>query len=893
MARIEGSTAYEALQQRVAEEKLSITWVLGLPRGGTTAVERFVFESLAFDGNVNEPSLCAAPLREEEGMSERAMHENRLAHEEATFGQVLTEVQRLERQAALRVGEGEIQRMGGNTGHGHRQLRIVTKEVSNKVLPWMVSRWCGLAHVVLVVVRNPLLQLESRLKSILDRIGSGALAPWGLQEDFKAADMRIHGKPLVHVDAQCLVSGGTWRDVWSGMCKRRDYSELSDGVVRLSTLHPFCAARENQDAMLAADGHPAPALPLHLNDFATLSFSVAERMFDWRLGWLPLTQQLRALESQCRHGAADADARKAKVPWHLVDFSSFQMDPEGALAPLIDRLACCWKLDSPMSARRTVQERTVPSCSQRLVTPISECSREDCKRECHGNERERMHDDGGNGLKMFVEEDFHLFTVRGEDSVFSSGDWDAWYGKPCFTKVQHAREVEPVNKSPIQPIQLPAFLRGPRLADALLAYQAALAMPQAIDGPPPATRLPYLGVDPLHDLMCDPHRPPDLSSQHLLSTISPARTHHTTPWVGAGLRQRKSVAWTQRAPVVEMEGWGWDGMGGQSSRRVRLALREVWRVGIEIVECVVAGVMLAGCMAMAMVTSVLPRHRGRWSESVGRARGQHGVAGGEMLEPPGSCWVSTAFRVMPKTPTLSVVIPVYNEEACLATCLAALAQHASLPGLEVVIVDGGSADASIALVKRITRTEVFQRIPVKVVTSKGGRGVALERGVAESRACTLLLLHADMVMPSAFDALVVDTLNNCPDVALCTFSFQLNRSQLEQASLPGLWLLERAAALRTRWLGLPFGDQGLAVTRQTLSKAGGVSPMPILEDFELVLRLRSRGIVRCLPQPALSSPRRYHALGVALSSAINLAVLCAFAIGLPPKLLYQAYYALA
>jgi hypothetical protein len=64
--------------------------------------------------------------------------------------------------------------------HEHKArgpLRVLVKEVTNKVLPALTAKWAQLAHVVLVVIRNPMLQLESRLRSILDRIGSG---PFGL-----------------------------------------------------------------------------------------------------------------------------------------------------------------------------------------------------------------------------------------------------------------------------------------------------------------------------------------------------------------------------------------------------------------------------------------------------------------------------------------------------------------------------------------------------------------------------------------------------------------------------------------------------------------------------------------------------------------------------------------
>ena len=149
------SPSFDELLRLVRCGSLSVTFVLGLARGGTTATERHLYHSLHYDTHVNEPSLLGPPPSSSSTTAAARptvaeLVERADAREEATFSVVLGAVRTLvERSAA----EGrDLRRL---------PLRVIVKEVTNKVMPRTVPRWVELSSFVVVVVRNPLLQVSS------------------------------------------------------------------------------------------------------------------------------------------------------------------------------------------------------------------------------------------------------------------------------------------------------------------------------------------------------------------------------------------------------------------------------------------------------------------------------------------------------------------------------------------------------------------------------------------------------------------------------------------------------------------------------------------------------------------------------------------------------------
>ncbi|MFM7652766.1 MAG: TIGR04283 family arsenosugar biosynthesis glycosyltransferase [Vulcanococcus sp.] len=228
---------------------------------------------------------------------------------------------------------------------------------------------------------------------------------------------------------------------------------------------------------------------------------------------------------------------------------------------------------------------------------------------------------------------------------------------------------------------------------------------------------------------------------------------------------------------------------------------------------------------------------------------------------------------------LAVVIPALQEARRLPLLLADLA--AAPPGLiaECLVVDGGSSDGTAALAHLAGATTVI---------SPPGRGLQLRIGVAASRAPWLLLLHADARLSPGWGQAVQRAIHHSEAAAErpCAWCFDL---AVAGSGLP-LRLLERAVAWRSRWRQLPYGDQGLLLPRALLEAAGGIAPLPLMEDLDLMLRLRRIAAIRPLGLPLTVDGRRWRRLGVLGTARRNAALRRAWRRGCSAEELAARYY---
>lgn len=216
---------------------------------------------------------------------------------------------------------------------------------------------------------------------------------------------------------------------------------------------------------------------------------------------------------------------------------------------------------------------------------------------------------------------------------------------------------------------------------------------------------------------------------------------------------------------------------------------------------------------------------------------------------------------------LSIVIPTLDAAPTLPGTLAALRTEA-----EIVVSDGGSVDGT---------TEIARRLGARVIAGPRGRGTQIAAGVAAARFPWLLLLHADTRLgPDWREAAAVFQRGGTERAGY--FRFALDSAD------PRARRLERAVAWRCRVLGLPYGDQGLLIHRDLLERVGGVRPVPLMEDVDLVRRLgRSRLVA--LDADALTSAARWEREGWYRRSARNLTCLALWWLGVPPHLIARVY----
>ena len=229
---------------------------------------------------------------------------------------------------------------------------------------------------------------------------------------------------------------------------------------------------------------------------------------------------------------------------------------------------------------------------------------------------------------------------------------------------------------------------------------------------------------------------------------------------------------------------------------------------------------------------------------------------------------------MNRSVRLAVVIPVRDEAPRLPLLLADLAQAPPHWPLEVWVVDGGSTDRSAALARLAG---------ARVLHSPPGRGLQLCRGIAAAEADWLLLLHGDARLPAGWPMPLQRAMAGSEAVAWC-FPLAI------EAAGPLLRLVAWLSTVRSRMFGLPYGDQGLLLSRRLLQRCGGLAPLPLMEDLDLVLRLRRHACIRLLPAPLRVDGRRWRRLGVWRTTWRNAALRRAWRRGLDPALLARRYY---
>jgi rSAM/selenodomain-associated transferase 2/rSAM/selenodomain-associated transferase 1 len=224
----------------------------------------------------------------------------------------------------------------------------------------------------------------------------------------------------------------------------------------------------------------------------------------------------------------------------------------------------------------------------------------------------------------------------------------------------------------------------------------------------------------------------------------------------------------------------------------------------------------------------------------------------------------------PSKKLLSVIVPTLNESSVIGETMKTLVKSKEA---EIIVVDGGSRDNTVELAKSFG---------VRVLSTLPSKAMQMNVGAADASGNVFLFLHADTRLPDKFDEKVLK--------AATQNSFSAGAFTLGiDSDLPGLRFIERAAGWRTRFLKMPYGDQAIFVSRVFFNAVGGFPEIPIMEDFELVRRLKRMGKIIILPESVQTSPRRWHNFGVFKTWLLNQIVIIGYYIGIPPSNLARWY----
>lgn len=193
---------------------------------------------------------------------------------------------------------------------------------------------------------------------------------------------------------------------------------------------------------------------------------------------------------------------------------------------------------------------------------------------------------------------------------------------------------------------------------------------------------------------------------------------------------------------------------------------------------------------------------------------------------------------------LSLVVPVLNEAPTIARQLAAL-QMLRARGAEVILVDGGSVDETVALARPWAD---------RVIESPRGRATQMNAGALASTRAVLLFLHADTLLPPEADRNVRQAIAR--GAVWGRFDVRIDGQHVL------LRLVERLMNWRSRLTGIATGDQAVFVRRDLLARVGGYPELPLMEDIALARLLKRIAPPACLRQCVLTSGRRWEKNGV-------------------------------
>lgn len=221
-------------------------------------------------------------------------------------------------------------------------------------------------------------------------------------------------------------------------------------------------------------------------------------------------------------------------------------------------------------------------------------------------------------------------------------------------------------------------------------------------------------------------------------------------------------------------------------------------------------------------------------------------------------------------PHLSVIVPVLNEAAEIEVALAALVPLREA-GVEVIVVDGGSRDDSVAVAAPWCD---------HCLSAPRGRARQMNRGAEVATGHWLLFLHIDTRLPADWHEWLTQ---------LTTPGWGFFPVQLSGRAWP-LRLIERAMGWRSRLTRVATGDQALYVERSLYAAAGGFPDIPLMEDVAICKQLRQLGAPHIWHSPVRVSSRRWERDGIWRTTGLMWGLRLAYWLGVSPQRLHRWYY---
>lgn len=219
----------------------------------------------------------------------------------------------------------------------------------------------------------------------------------------------------------------------------------------------------------------------------------------------------------------------------------------------------------------------------------------------------------------------------------------------------------------------------------------------------------------------------------------------------------------------------------------------------------------------------------------------------------------------------SIIVPVVNEESIIQATLSSIQDNSAL---EIIVVDGGSKDQTVKIVSEMG---------IKIIKSPvSGRANQMNYGAKIAKGELFLFIHADSNLPENYLDLIAKTLVN-PNIIAGAFELAINSNKT------GLKIIEKLVNWRSHLFSLPYGDQGIFMRREVFEEIGGFPELPIMEDFELIRRLKKRGKIGIIPAKITTSARRWEKVGIWKTTIINQLIIIGYFLKISPEKLKNFY----
>lgn len=223
---------------------------------------------------------------------------------------------------------------------------------------------------------------------------------------------------------------------------------------------------------------------------------------------------------------------------------------------------------------------------------------------------------------------------------------------------------------------------------------------------------------------------------------------------------------------------------------------------------------------------------------------------------------------------ISIIIPVLNETEIINQCLVHLAEIIKPARCEIIVVDGSPAGNTI---------QSIAGNRIKKIISLPGRGIQMNAGARCATGRILLFLHADTLLPVKSIQHILWAVDH-PGVAAGAFDLGINSDR------PIFRITEKYVFLRSRITKIPYGDQAIFLREKVFKALGGFAEIPIMEDIDLMQRLKRAGYkIKFISEHVRTSPRRYEKEGIFFGTIRNILLSALFYLGVRPATLKRFY----